>query len=74
MIRKTIVSTAKTYIDEKHLDRAVEKFAAKVKDPTLQKLDVRYFVAWTKEGRCFPIFIGKNAVTIGVQFEFNVVG
>lgn len=61
-----------TYLNEETAIRAVENILNKIQSNNRESL--RYFLTWTKEGRCFPIFIGENAVQAGLHFKFNVVG
>lgn len=61
------INSTRTYANEANAHKAV---AAKHLPDSL-----RYFISWTKEGRCFPIFIGgEQAIQGGVHFHFNVVG
>lgn len=65
MNRKFDLTAVKTYASEKNAERAVEKAGFD---------DLRHFITWTQEGRCFPVFIGQEALSRGVHFHFNVVG
>ena len=56
----------KSYATEENAKKAVEKLYA--------NSDLRYFIARTDDGRFFPVFLGQEAVTAGVHFNFNVVG
>jgi hypothetical protein len=67
MARKMEVTNSKTYATEANADKAVAKVYG-------QRDDLRYYIAWTKEGRCFPVFVGVNCINEGVHFHFNVVG
>lgn len=60
------IEPTRTYATEENAHKAVAKQG--IPD------SVRYFITWTKEGRCFPVFIGEAAVQAGVHFHFNVVG
>lgn len=65
MVRKFKFEARKTYKTEYNADSAVTKagFA-----------DLRYFVMKTDDGRFFPVFVGQEAATRGVHFQFHVVG
>jgi hypothetical protein len=65
--QKIQISQNKTYATEANADKAVEKLYGK-------NTHLRYFIAWTQEGRCYPVFIGASATQFGVHFHFNVVG
>lgn len=67
MAKKIEVTSTKTYATEENADKAVAKRYG-------NSPDLRYYIAWTKEGRCFPVFIGSSALDHGVHFHFNVVG
>lgn len=57
----------KTYATEANAIKAVEK-----KFPEAGNDGLRYFIQWTPEGRCFPVFVGEKALQHGVHFHFNV--
>lgn len=57
---------SKTYANEDTLTRALD--ILKIPD------ELRYHVAWTKEGRCYPIFMGSAAIQYGIHFRFPVIG
>lgn len=62
----------KTYATEENAHKAVKKtLPAGILD---SRLTLRYFITWTKEGRCFPVFVGHVAIECGVHMHFNVVG
>jgi len=56
----------KTYASEDNARKAVERL--------LPNTTQRYFVAFNKEGRCYPVFIGPSCVTEGIHVHFMVVG
>ena len=70
MAKKIELGQNKTYATEENAVKAVEKRYGGEKDWR----QLRYFIAWTKEGRCYPVFIGASAIDYGVHFHFNVVG
>jgi hypothetical protein len=61
------IESTKTYANEANARKAVEKF-------TNWPSTLRYFISWNDKGRCFPIFIGEDAIQHGVHFTFHVVG
>lgn len=67
MAKKIELGQHKTYATEENADRAVAKLYG-------SNSELRYFIAWTKDGRCYPVFIGAGATQFGVHFHFNVVG
>lgn len=64
MAKKIELSQHKTYATEENAIKAVEKIYGDA--------DLRYFIAWNREG-CFPVFIGTGALDHGVHFHFNIV-
>ena len=66
MARKYEVTPSKTYATEANVEKAVER--AFPDSPELV-----YIIMKTGDGRFFPIFVGKEAITRGVHFHFNVV-
>lgn len=65
---KIEVTPVRTYASEENADRAVQKKLGHLQVP------VRYFIAWTSDGRCFPVFVGANTLDYGIHFHFNCVG
>ena len=57
----------KTYATEDNLVRAVNMKLGHLTET------LRYHVAWTRGGRCYPIFMHRNAVEHGVHFHFCVI-
>jgi hypothetical protein len=68
MLNHVEVTPTKTYANEANMLKAVAK--ALNFEVTGH---VRFFTAWTKEGRCFPIFVGADAASNGIHFHFNIV-
>lgn len=59
------VQPARAYTTQTRAERAVEKRGFR---------HLRHFYAWTKDGRCFPIFTDPTAACqAGVHLHFNVV-
>jgi len=56
----------KTYATKENAIKAVEQKYAKVDQ-------LRYFIMPTPEGRFYPIFVGTQAIDLGVHFHFHVV-
>lgn len=58
----------KSYANMTTLERAVEK--------AFKEFDVhlRYLVYTRQDGRLVPVFIGTEAINVGVHFTFPVVG
>lgn len=67
------VIPGKTYATESNMLKAVEKVTSR-KQGELANRNVRFYTAWTKDGRCFPVFVGAEAVNVGIHFHFNVIG
>lgn len=67
MAKNINIEPTKTYATEANAIKAVDKRYGK-------NDNLRYFIAWTKEGRCYPVFIGTSALDYGVHFHFNIVG
>lgn len=66
MAKRMDIKPARTYAHEVNAIKAVEdKYPA---------TDLRYFIAWNSEGRCYPVFVGHQAIDAGVHFHFCVVG
>lgn len=65
MAKLVNIESNKTYANEKNCLKAVEKL--NVSD------ELRFFISYTKEGRCFPIFIGQDSIQYGIHFHFPVV-
>ena len=64
------ITPVKTYANEKNMLRAIRKtWPDEIRDEML----VRYFTAWTENGRCFPIFVGMKALEHGIHWKFNIV-
>jgi hypothetical protein len=61
------IESTKTYANEANARKAVELF-------TNWPATLKYFISWNDQGRCFPIFIGADAIRYGVHFTFHVVG
>ena len=62
--QSTIFAPNKTYANETNLNRAIEKLVPE---------NFRYHVAYTKEGRCYAIFMGAEALPV-VHRGFSVIG
>lgn len=58
--------TKKTYATRANARAAV----ARVIPPTT---DLRFFIHQNEEGRYLPVFLGEQAVQLGVHFHFSVV-
>ena len=58
----------KTYKTEKNTIKGIRTVY-----PNLDEMDVRFYTAWSEEGRCFPVFVGIKAFDYGIQFNFNIV-
>ena len=54
----------KTYANEDNLKKAIDKAVPE---------NYRYHVAWTKDGRCYAIFMGMDALGVAHR-GFNVIG
>ena len=75
MLNYDQVTPVKTYANETNAHAAVKKVFGNIDEQSSQTLgSLRYTLAYTKEGRVYPIFLGQNAVSYGVHFHFNVVG
>lgn len=55
----------KTYANETNMKRAIERVG--VPD------ECKYVTIRTRNGRCFPLFIGMRCIEHGVHFFYNVV-
>lgn len=67
MARQFQLVPSKTYATESNVNKVVDKMYG-------DNPELRYFIAQTKEGRFFPVFVGQQAAQAGVHFHFNVVG
>ena len=67
MARMFTMEANRTYANEANAVKAVEK-----KFPEADNDGLRYFIQWTPEGRCFPVFVGEKALQRGVHFHFQV--
>lgn len=67
MARHYDIKPVKTYANAANAHKAVDKLF-------MDMPNVRYFIAYTADGRCYPVFIGQQAMQAGVHFHFNVVG
>ena len=65
MAKQVTIESNKTYANEANAIKAVEKL--NISD------EIRYFIVWNKEGRCFPVFISEKAIQHMVHFHFPVV-
>ena len=61
------LTNVKSYANSKNAIKAVEKLIG-------TDSNLRYFIHFTEEGRCFPVFIGEAALQQGIHFHFNVIG
>ena len=69
MARKIQLEAVRTYASPKNIEAAIQKHM-----PNIDNLkDVRYFVTYTQDGRCFPVFIGMKCMDYGIHHHFNVV-
>lgn len=64
---RTDLVPSKTYVNEDTMKRVIDAKLGALKET------VRYHVAWTREGRCYPIFMHRNAIECGVHFHFCVI-
>lgn len=67
MAKKIQVTPIRSYKNEKTMMNQINK---KI---DLENTDVSWMIAWTEEGRCFPIFFGMKALQLGIHFQFNTV-
>lgn len=67
-VRRCDVVSSKDYANEENLERAVQRMFGN------KAADLRYHVAWTREGRCYPIFVGVACLQEGIHFHFPVMG
>lgn len=70
MTKKFEIVANKTYATEANADKAVAKLLGDTSDIGT----LRYFIQRTADGRCFPVFVGADAVHMGVHHHFNVIG
>jgi hypothetical protein len=69
MAYKMKLESSKTYANEANMEKGIRKAM-----PRIDEMEVRYFTAWNEEGRCYPVFVGSEAVNQGIHFHFVVVG
>lgn len=63
----TDIAPSKTYATEDNCRKAVEK--------EVGDADIRWMLVWTENGRCYPIFLGQEAIELGLFFRgFICVG
>ena len=67
-IPQTDCSGIKTYKTEENAVKAVENWMKPEEHPEL-----RYIIMQDKNGRYVPVFIGQNALQLGVHFTFHVI-
>lgn len=68
MAKQYKIQAVKSYATAANAIKAVEK-----KFPESADDDLRYMILQNEEGRFFPVFIGMDALQVGVHFHFNVV-
>lgn len=65
--RKMEITPCKTYKTEANVEKAIAKVFGE------SKTVFRYFIRVHTDGRFFPVFVGQEALTHGVQLNFNVI-
>lgn len=59
---------SKTYATRENAIKAVEKTLG------TPPATLRYFLHQDEQGRFFPVFVGQEAIHLGVHFHFNAIG
>lgn len=61
------LTSNRTYATEERAIKAARQFGEEAGN------GARFMIVWNREGRCYPVFFGSEAVQLGTHFIFVTV-